>query len=91
MDGAQNIANVLTKHGAEKDTLREFLRSGMMSLSQTPENAAIKEKKREERAKRKEVKHQNQELKDRVIRERLDVAEERAKDIHLGADDDEDG
>ena len=89
VDGAQNIANVLTKHGAEKDTLRDFLRSGMMSFSQTPENMAIKEKKREERAKRKVAKQQNQEFKDRVIRERLDVAEGRAKQIPT--DNDEDG
>ena len=45
IDGVQNIANVLTKHGAEKETLREFLRTGIISLSHTPENAAFKERK----------------------------------------------
>ena len=53
IDGAQNIANVLTKHGAEKETLREFLRSGKMSFAQTAENKAIKERKRLERQQRK--------------------------------------
>ena len=53
IDGAQNIANVLTKANAEKDTLREFLRTGMMTFAQTKENAELKEKKRLERQRRK--------------------------------------
>lgn len=44
IDGVQNIANVLTKSNAEKDTLREFLRSGMLWLVQTEANKQIKER-----------------------------------------------
>ena len=53
IDGAQNIANVLTKANAEKDTLREFLRTGMMTFAQPKENAELKEKRRLERQRRK--------------------------------------
>ena len=52
IDGMQNIANVLTKSNAEKETLKEFLRTGLMSLVQTEKNKEIKEKKREERSRR---------------------------------------
>ena len=41
----QNIANVLTKQNAEKDTLWQFLRDGLMSLQQTEQNRKLKEKK----------------------------------------------
>lgn len=34
IDGMQNISNVVTKANAEKDSLRESLRSGMTSLVQ---------------------------------------------------------
>ena len=53
IDGQQNIANVLTKANAEKDTLKEFLRTGLMSLVQTEANQRLKERKREERQRRK--------------------------------------
>ncbi|CAE7262427.1 RE1, partial [Symbiodinium necroappetens] len=54
IDGQQNIANVLTKKAnAEKDTLKEFLRTGLMSLVQTEANQWLKERKREERQRRK--------------------------------------
>ncbi|CAK9062808.1 unnamed protein product [Durusdinium trenchii] len=52
IDGMQNVANVLTKSGAEKDTLREFLREGMMSLVQSEANKKIKEKKGADRHRR---------------------------------------
>eukprot|EP00438_Fugacium_kawagutii_P008061 Skav219569 [mRNA] locus=scaffold3203:12014:25029:+ [translate_table: standard] len=54
IDGMQNIANVLTKSNAEKDTLREFLRSGVTSLVQSEKNKQLKEKKKQERQKRSE-------------------------------------
>ena len=52
IDGMQNIANVLTKANAEKDSLREFLRDGKTSLVQTEQNRQLKEKKRLERQRR---------------------------------------
>lgn len=53
VDGMQNIADVLTKAlSADKTFLKQFLRDGMISLVQTPENQALKEKKRDERQKR---------------------------------------
>ena len=54
IDGMQNIADVLTKSNAEKDTLRDFMRNGMTSLVQTEKNKALKEKKRLERQRRAE-------------------------------------
>eukprot|EP00435_Cladocopium_sp_Y103_P064509 s25_g26.t1 len=64
IDGLQNIANVLTKHNAEKETLREFLRTGMMSLQQTEENKQLKERQREARQKRSQVKRDDTALKE---------------------------
>ena len=52
VDGMQNIADVLTKATADKTFLKQFLRDGMISLVQSPENRALKEKKRSERQKR---------------------------------------
>ena len=52
IDGMQNVANVLTKANAEKETLREFLKEGMMSLVQSEANRKLKEKKRLQRQKR---------------------------------------
>ena len=52
VDGMQNIADVLTKALTDKTFLKQFLRDGMISLVQTPENQALKEKKRDERQKR---------------------------------------
>ena len=59
----QNIANVLTKANAEKETLREFLRTGTMSLVQTAANQKLKEKKAE-RQRRHQVKKADTSLKD---------------------------
>ena len=54
IDGQQNIANVLTKANAEKDTRKGFMRTGyMMSLVQTEANQRLKERKPEERQRRK--------------------------------------
>ena len=53
IDGMQNIADVLTKALADKNILRQFLRDGLLSLVQTPENQRLKEKKRAERQGRK--------------------------------------
>ena len=52
IDGMQNIADVLTKALTDKTFLKQFLRDGLISLVQTPENQALKEKKRSERQKR---------------------------------------
>ena len=65
IDGLQNTANVLTKHNAEKGTLREFLlRTGVMSLQQTEENKQLKERQREARQKRTQVKRDDTAAKD---------------------------
>ena len=55
VDGQQNLANVLTKAGADKTILHQFLRDGLISLVQTEENRLLKEKKRLERQNRKKV------------------------------------
>ena len=55
IDGMQNIADVLTKATADKSILKQFLRDGLLSLVQTPENQKLKEKKRAERQGRKAV------------------------------------
>lgn len=54
IDGQQNVANVLTKANADKEELREFLRTGKTSLVQTERNRKVKERKREERQRRAE-------------------------------------
>ena len=85
IDGLQNIANVLTKHNAEKDTLRQFLRDGMMSLQQTEQNKQLKEKQREARQKRSQVKREDTTQKDaqREARRKSVVAE-----VQKAGDDD---
>ena len=55
IDGQQNLANVLTKAGADKSIFHQFLRDGLLSLVQTEENRLLKEKKRVERQNRKKV------------------------------------
>ncbi|CAE7198380.1 ANKRD17, partial [Symbiodinium pilosum] len=45
------------------------------------------EKKHEERSRRREAKQQNIKYKRRVVKERLDLAEGRAKELILGADE----
>ena len=52
VDGVQNMANVLTKSHAEKETLKTFLREGMIGLTQSEANAPLKLKQRAEMAKR---------------------------------------
>lgn len=49
VDGMQNIANVLTKANAEEETLKEFLRDGVMTLVQSESNKILKERKRLQR------------------------------------------
>ena len=91
IDGLQNIANVLTKHNAEKDTLRQFLRDGMMSLQQTEENRKLKEKQREARQKRSQVKRDDTSLKDaqKAERRKTVVAEvQKANDDGDSSNDD---
>lgn len=48
----QNIANVLTKANAEKETLREFLRDSMLTLAQSESNKIRKGRKRQQRQRR---------------------------------------
>ena len=60
IDGQQNIANVLTKANAEKDILRDFLRTGLLCLTQTEANRALKERKQQQRQQRKKVKDEHQ-------------------------------
>ena len=70
IDGLQNIANVLTKHNAEKDTLREFLRTGLTSLVQTAENQKLKERKQAERQRRKVAKNKGDGAQEALRQER---------------------
>ena len=42
IDGLQNFADVLTKAGADKAVLYEFMRSGMIGLVQTEQNKQVK-------------------------------------------------
>ena len=77
IDGMQNVADVLTKSNADKETLKAFLRDGMMSLVQTEANKVLKEKKRGERQKRHQFKREDEEtirLKEEQRQERKKVA-----------------
>ena len=56
IDGMQNMADILTKNGADKAVLMEFMRTGKLSLVQNEMNRALKAKKQEERQQRKKVK-----------------------------------
>ena len=53
IDGMQNIADVLTKANVDKSLLHQFIKSGRLSLIQTEQNRALKEKKQQERLNRK--------------------------------------
>lgn len=55
IDGEQNLANILTKFGADKSILFQYLRDGLLSLVQTEANKRSKEKKRQQRQHRKQV------------------------------------
>ena len=86
IDGAQNVANVLTKAGAEKDTLRDLLRSGKMSLVQSEANQQLKLRKQAERARRKVKVDEHKGKADLKAARRTRVAQEVAAE---GLDDDE--
>ena len=53
IDGVQNIADVLTKANVDKSLLHQFIKTGRLSLVQTEQNKALKEKKQQERLNRK--------------------------------------
>jgi len=54
IDGLQNIADILTKEGADLEYFRLFLRTGTFTLVQDLIAERIKEKKRAQRASRRE-------------------------------------
>ena len=83
IDGQQNMANVLTKNNAEKETLRTFLRDGMIGLTQSEANAKLKLRKQAERAKRKEIKSSDQTSK-KVQKEAM--LQETIREIHNNED-----
>ena len=67
IDGMQNIAKVLTEEGAEKDTLKDFLRNRETSFVQTKANAQLKKKNKSENRSsttRRRPKQQNYKLED---------------------------
>ena len=76
IDGMQNIADVLTKMGADKTMLREFLRTGKLSLVQNELNRQLKEKKRTERQNRKKVKAEDGQKEERQKLRRQKLAAE---------------
>ena len=55
IDGQQNTANILTKAGADKEVLLNFLKDGYFSLVQTEANRLQKEKQRNRRAQQKKT------------------------------------
>ena len=85
IDGMQNIADVLTKANAEKDTLKEFLKTGRMSLVQTEANVRIKEKKQAERQRRK-AKQSETGVKEQAKIERKERAAEEVKTFEVYGD-----
>ncbi|CAK9086452.1 Retrovirus-related Pol polyprotein from transposon RE1 (Retro element 1) (AtRE1) [Includes: Protease RE1 [Durusdinium trenchii] len=87
IDGMQNVANVLTKSGAEKDTLREFLREGMMSLVQSEANKKIKEKKGADRHRRSVELDKPTKKREANVQRRRKLAEElQGVDVSSGSD-----
>ncbi|CAE7608486.1 unnamed protein product [Symbiodinium necroappetens] len=56
IDGMQNMSDVLTKLAADREVMKEFLRTGMIGLTQSDANVQLKEKKQAERARRKVAK-----------------------------------
>ena len=56
IDGMQNMSDVLTKQAADREVMKEFLRTGQIGLTQSDANVKLKEKKQAERARRKTVK-----------------------------------
>ena len=69
IDGQQNIADVLTKEKADKTTLQQYLRDGLICLTQTEANQRLKERKRVERQQRKLF---NEKVNPRAPRSRLE-------------------
>lgn len=55
IDGEQNIADILTKVRADQTTLFQYLRDGLICLTQTEANRKSKEQKRQQRTSRKKV------------------------------------
>jgi hypothetical protein len=55
IDGEQNIADILTKARADQTTLFQYLRDGLICLTQTEANRKSKEQKRQQRNSRKKV------------------------------------
>ena len=55
IDGLQNIADILTKFGADEEVFKQFMRDGLLCLTQTEANKKTKEKKQAQRAARKKV------------------------------------
>ena len=86
IDGMQNIANVLTKSNAEKDTLREFLRSGVTSLVQSERNKQLKEKKKQERQRRSEKANKDEKKAEQSLARRRAVAKEVAENDKSSSD-----
>ena len=84
IDGLQNFADVLTKHGADKEVLKEFIKTGMLSLTQTEQNREIKLRKQTERQNRR-VKQKSEEDKAATAK----VAERRARVASEVRDDSE--
>lgn len=81
IDGLQNIAKVLTKHNAEKETLREFLRTGLLTLQQSEQNKQLKEKQREARQARAKAKREDRSLRDQLRKERKKLSAPEVKDM----------
>ena len=86
IDGMQNIANVLTKSNAEKDTLREFLRSGVTSLVQSERNKQLKEKKKQERQRRSDKANKDEKKAEQSLARRRAVAKEVAENDKSSSD-----
>ena len=87
IDGMQNIADVLTKAGADKTLLHEFMKTGKLCLVQTDQNRALKEQKQRERQKRKVKKDESsskQALRD--VRKKHVIAEMAEKISSSGSD-----
>ena len=82
IDGLRNIANVLTKHNAEKETLREFLRTGMLTLQQSEQNKQVKEKQREARQATAKAQREDRSLHNQLRKERKKLSAETRAKIH---------
>ena len=80
IDGQQNIADVLTKEKADKTTLQQYLRDGLICLTQTEANQRLKERKRVERQQRKVVQRESK-SKGTEIEARVQAAVKDAEDI----------